>query len=146
MENAERDCGILGNLFQTIINDLRCSSPVWEDFIYKATKLHQCLKTTLGAISAFLEAFQKVADMATNSKVAAGGNKIHAVWFVWDTTTQHRVLEGGLSVGTGKPGQMTHAHLSCFLFSLLPRDSVGTVDPVWALLGSGNMPVESNPS
>lgn len=70
MESAEKDCGVLGSLFQTIINDLRSSSPIWEDFIYKATKLHQCLKTTLGAISAFLEAFQKVADMATNSKGA----------------------------------------------------------------------------
>ncbi|XP_076470702.1 uncharacterized protein LOC143300712 isoform X3 [Babylonia areolata] len=70
MESAEKDCSILGNLFQTIVNDLRNSSPIWEDFTYKATKLHQCLKTTLVAISSFLEAFQRVADMATNAKGA----------------------------------------------------------------------------
>ncbi|PVD20796.1 hypothetical protein C0Q70_18957 [Pomacea canaliculata] len=68
--NAEKDCSVLGNLFQTIVSDLRSSSPIWEDFTYKATKLHQSLKTTLVAIGAFLEAFQKVADMATNSKGA----------------------------------------------------------------------------
>ncbi|KAL8558627.1 hypothetical protein ACOMHN_058186 [Nucella lapillus] len=70
MESVEKDCSVLGILFQTIINDLRNSSPIWEDFSYKATKLHQCLKTTLGAISSFLEAFQKIADMATNSRGA----------------------------------------------------------------------------
>ncbi|XP_076449389.1 uncharacterized protein LOC143285839 [Babylonia areolata] len=70
MESVEKDCSALGNLFQTIINDLRNSSPIWEDFTYKATKLHQCLKTTLVAASSFLEAFQKVADMATNSRGA----------------------------------------------------------------------------
>ncbi|KAK6185084.1 hypothetical protein SNE40_007400 [Patella caerulea] len=66
----EKECGALGGLFQTIINDMRGSSPVWEDFTCKATKLNSTLKTTLLAISAFLDAFQKVADLATGSRGA----------------------------------------------------------------------------
>jgi hypothetical protein len=68
--NPEKDCGVLGSLFQTVVNDLRGSSPLWEDFTYKSMKLHSSLKTTVVAIGAFLEAFQKVADMATSSKGA----------------------------------------------------------------------------
>uniref|UniRef100_A0A2C9KDZ3 IMD domain-containing protein n=1 Tax=Biomphalaria glabrata TaxID=6526 RepID=A0A2C9KDZ3_BIOGL len=68
--NPEKDVGILGGLFQTVVNDLRGSSPIWEDFTYKSIKLHSSLKTTVVTIGAFLEAFQKVADMATNSKGA----------------------------------------------------------------------------
>ncbi|XP_059156664.1 uncharacterized protein LOC131941431 isoform X2 [Physella acuta] len=68
--NPEKDVGMLGGLFQTVVNDLRGSSPIWEDFTYKSVKLHSSLKTTVVAIGAFLEAFQKVADMATNSKGA----------------------------------------------------------------------------
>uniref|UniRef100_A0A674PAR8 MTSS I-BAR domain containing 2a n=1 Tax=Takifugu rubripes TaxID=31033 RepID=A0A674PAR8_TAKRU len=46
------------------------SYPVWEDFCAKATKLHSQLRTTILAAVAFLDAFQKVADMATNSRGA----------------------------------------------------------------------------
>ncbi|KAH3775811.1 hypothetical protein DPMN_177217, partial [Dreissena polymorpha] len=46
------------------------SAPVWEDFTTKATKLHTSLKGTLVAISAFLDAFQKIADLATGSRGA----------------------------------------------------------------------------
>ncbi|XP_054475322.1 MTSS I-BAR domain containing 2a isoform X2 [Anoplopoma fimbria] len=46
------------------------SYPVWEDFSAKATKLHSQLRTTILAAVAFLDAFQKVADMATNSRGA----------------------------------------------------------------------------
>ncbi|ESO90872.1 hypothetical protein LOTGIDRAFT_122591, partial [Lottia gigantea] len=46
------------------------SSPVWEDFTCKAGKLHSSLRTSLLAISAFLDAFQKVADLATGSRGA----------------------------------------------------------------------------
>ncbi|XP_024137091.1 MTSS I-BAR domain containing 2a isoform X3 [Oryzias melastigma] len=46
------------------------SYPVWEDFSAKATKLHAQLRTTILAAVAFLDAFQKVADMATNSRGA----------------------------------------------------------------------------
>ncbi|GFR82721.1 metastasis suppressor protein 1 [Elysia marginata] len=68
--NPEKDSGVLGSLFQTVINDMRGSTPIWEDFTYKSMKLHSSLKTTVVSIGAFLEAFQKVADMATSSKGA----------------------------------------------------------------------------
>ncbi|XP_045544259.1 protein MTSS 2 isoform X3 [Salmo salar] len=69
MESVEKECGALGGLFQAIVNDMKSSYPVWEDFSAKATKLHSQLRTTVLAIVTFLDAFQKVADMATNSRV-----------------------------------------------------------------------------
>ncbi|KAM6430708.1 protein MTSS 2 isoform 4-T4 [Liasis olivaceus] len=50
--------------------ETKSSYPVWEDFNSKATKLHSQLRTTILAAVAFLEAFQKVADMATNTRGA----------------------------------------------------------------------------
>ncbi|XP_066511934.1 protein MTSS 2-like [Hoplias malabaricus] len=70
METVEKECGALGGLFQAIVNDMKCSYPVWEDFSAKATKLHAQLRTTVLAAVAFLDAFQKVADMATNTRGA----------------------------------------------------------------------------
>ncbi|XP_067327000.1 protein MTSS 2 isoform X2 [Anolis sagrei] len=67
---AERECGALGGLFQAILNDMKSSYPIWEDFNSKATKLHSQLRTTVLAAVAFLDAFQKVADMATNTRGA----------------------------------------------------------------------------
>uniref|UniRef100_A0A674NQV1 MTSS I-BAR domain containing 2a n=1 Tax=Takifugu rubripes TaxID=31033 RepID=A0A674NQV1_TAKRU len=67
---VEKECGALGGLFQAIVNDMKSSYPVWEDFCAKATKLHSQLRTTILAAVAFLDAFQKVADMATNSRGA----------------------------------------------------------------------------
>ncbi|XP_037357811.1 protein MTSS 1 isoform X5 [Talpa occidentalis] len=64
----ERECGALGGLFQTIISDMKGSYPVWEDFINKAGKLQSQLRTTVVAAAAFLDAFQKVADMATSTR------------------------------------------------------------------------------
>ncbi|KAJ8002929.1 hypothetical protein DPEC_G00164070 [Dallia pectoralis] len=70
MESVEKECGALGGLFQAIVNDMKSSYPVWEDFSAKATKLQSQLRTTVLAAVAFLDAFQKVADMATNSRGA----------------------------------------------------------------------------
>ncbi|KAM9854594.1 MTSS I-BAR domain containing 2a [Aulostomus maculatus] len=70
MESVEKECGALGGLFQAIVNDMKSSYPVWEDFSAKATKLHSQLRTTILAAAAFLDAFQKVADVATNSRGA----------------------------------------------------------------------------
>uniref|UniRef100_A0A672R594 MTSS1-like protein n=1 Tax=Sinocyclocheilus grahami TaxID=75366 RepID=A0A672R594_SINGR len=70
MESVEKECGALGGLFQAIVNDMKYSYPVWEDFIAKATKLHSQLRTTVLAAAAVLDAFQKVADMATNTRGA----------------------------------------------------------------------------
>ncbi|XP_018417735.1 PREDICTED: metastasis suppressor protein 1 isoform X2 [Nanorana parkeri] len=66
----EKECSALGGLFQTIISDMKASYPVWEDFISKAGKLQSQLRTTVVAAAAFLDAFQKVADMATNTRGA----------------------------------------------------------------------------
>ncbi|XP_053689788.1 dual specificity protein kinase splA isoform X2 [Sabethes cyaneus] len=60
----------IGTLFQHIVNDMKNSSPLWDDFIAKATKLHACLRAAIQALAAYLEAFQKIADAATNSKGA----------------------------------------------------------------------------
>uniref|UniRef100_A0A182QWL8 IMD domain-containing protein n=1 Tax=Anopheles farauti TaxID=69004 RepID=A0A182QWL8_9DIPT len=43
---------------------------MWEDFIAKATKLHACLRAAIQALAAYLDAFQKIADAATNSRGA----------------------------------------------------------------------------
>ncbi|XP_072426894.1 protein MTSS 1-like isoform X6 [Chiloscyllium punctatum] len=66
----EKECSALGGLFQTIIGDMKGSYPIWEDFINKAGKLQSQLRTTVMAAAAFLDAFQKVADMATNTRVS----------------------------------------------------------------------------
>ncbi|XP_061675256.1 protein MTSS 1-like isoform X2 [Syngnathoides biaculeatus] len=64
----EKDCSALGGLFQTLIGDMKSSYPVWEDFITKAGKLQSQLRATVAALAAFLDAFQRVADLATNSR------------------------------------------------------------------------------
>ncbi|XP_062848688.1 protein MTSS 1-like isoform X2 [Trichomycterus rosablanca] len=64
----DKDCSALGGLFQAVIADMKSSYPVWEDFISKAGKLQSQLRTTLMAVAAFLDAFQKVADLATSTR------------------------------------------------------------------------------
>ncbi|XP_061145231.1 protein MTSS 1-like isoform X8 [Syngnathus typhle] len=64
----EKDCSALGGLFQTLIGDMKSGYPIWEDFITKAGKLQSQLRATVVALAAFLDAFQKVADLATNSR------------------------------------------------------------------------------
>lgn len=67
---TEKDCSPLWSLYQQIISDMKNSAPMWEEFISKATKLHSALKSALVAIAAFLDAFQKIADAATNARGA----------------------------------------------------------------------------
>ncbi|KAM4691345.1 protein MTSS 1-like [Rhinophrynus dorsalis] len=66
----EKECSALGGLFQTIMNDMKASYPTWEDFINKAIKLQSQLKTTTIVTGSFLDAFQKIADMAINTRGA----------------------------------------------------------------------------
>ncbi|KAM9296129.1 protein MTSS 1-like [Gastrophryne carolinensis] len=66
----EKDCSALGGLFQTIMNDMKASYPTWEDFISKAIKLQSQLRTTTIVTGSFLDAFQKIADMAINTRGA----------------------------------------------------------------------------
>ncbi|XP_063908302.1 protein MTSS 2 isoform X2 [Zophobas morio] len=68
--HIERESGALGGLFQQIIQDMKNGMPLWEDLIAKATKLHSSLKATILAVTAYLEAFQKIADSATNARGA----------------------------------------------------------------------------
>ncbi|CAF99993.1 unnamed protein product [Tetraodon nigroviridis] len=71
MEAAiEKECSALGGLFQTVIGDMKSSYPVLEDFITKAGKLQSQLRATAVTVATFLDAFQKVADLATNSRVS----------------------------------------------------------------------------
>ncbi|XP_027142297.1 metastasis suppressor protein 1 isoform X3 [Larimichthys crocea] len=53
-----------------VICSQKSSYPIWEDFITKAGKLQSQLRATVVAVAAFLDAFQKVADLATNSRVS----------------------------------------------------------------------------
>ncbi|XP_047195907.1 MTSS I-BAR domain containing 2a isoform X5 [Hippoglossus stenolepis] len=96
MESVEKECGALGGLFQAIVNDMKSSYPVWEDFSAKATKLHSQLRTTILAAVAFLDAFQKVADMATNSRGATRdiGSALTRMCM------RHRSIEGKLRLFT----------------------------------------------
>uniref|UniRef100_A0A667XJY6 MTSS I-BAR domain containing 1 n=1 Tax=Myripristis murdjan TaxID=586833 RepID=A0A667XJY6_9TELE len=66
----EKECSALGGLFQLIMNDMKASYPAWEDFVTKAAKLQSQLRTTILVTGAFLDAFQKVADMATGTRGA----------------------------------------------------------------------------
>jgi len=68
--NIERECSALGGLFQQIVTDMKNGTPLWEDLVAKATKLHTCLRATIQAIAAYLDVFQKIADAATNARGA----------------------------------------------------------------------------
>ncbi|KAK1785107.1 hypothetical protein P4O66_018199, partial [Electrophorus voltai] len=86
MESVEKECGALGGLFQTIVNDMKNSYPVWEDFGVKATKLHSQLRNTVLVTAAFLDAFQKVADMATNARANQRTTKCPSINIITNTT------------------------------------------------------------
>ncbi|XP_072541057.1 protein MTSS 1 isoform X3 [Salminus brasiliensis] len=66
----EKECSALGGLFQTIMIDMKASYPAWEDFVTKGTKLQSQLRTTVIVTGSFLDAFQKVADIATGTRGA----------------------------------------------------------------------------
>ncbi|XP_058846656.1 protein MTSS 2-like isoform X2 [Acipenser ruthenus] len=66
----EKECSALGGLFQTIMTDMKSSYPAWEDFVSKGAKLQSQLRTTIVVTGSFLDAFQKVADLATGTRGA----------------------------------------------------------------------------
>ena len=68
MAAVERDCSAIGSLFQMVISDMKSGSQNWEDLVIKATKFHAQLKATIVASTAFLDSFQKIADMATSTR------------------------------------------------------------------------------
>lgn len=57
-----------GNLIQFILNDLKATTPVWEDLVGKANKLNSALKTTVVAADGFFDTFQRIADVALSSR------------------------------------------------------------------------------
>lgn len=68
MMSVERDCSALGSLFQLVITDMKSGHQNWEDLVIKSTKFHSQLKATIAASTAFLDSFQKIADMATSTR------------------------------------------------------------------------------
>ncbi|XP_053540513.1 protein MTSS 1 isoform X1 [Ictalurus punctatus] len=66
----EKECSALGGLFLSIMNDMKASYPAWEDFVTKGAKLQSQLRTTIIVIGSFLDAFQKIADIATGTRGA----------------------------------------------------------------------------
>ncbi|KRZ12174.1 Metastasis suppressor protein 1 [Trichinella zimbabwensis] len=68
--SLEKESNALAGLFQNIICDLKGGQAVWDDLIQKTVKFSGQLKLTIGAVSGFVEALQRVADMATAAKGA----------------------------------------------------------------------------
>lgn len=70
IDSLDKECSALGGLFQQVVNDMKNGVPHYEDFVNKAAKLHSQLKNTIIVLGSFLDAFQKIADAATNTKGA----------------------------------------------------------------------------
>ncbi|KRY12930.1 Metastasis suppressor protein 1 [Trichinella patagoniensis] len=68
--SLEKESNALAGLFQNIICDLKGGQAVWDDLIQKTVKFSGQMKLTIGAVSGFIEALQRVADMATAAKGA----------------------------------------------------------------------------
>uniref|UniRef100_A0A3P9ACN6 IMD domain-containing protein n=1 Tax=Esox lucius TaxID=8010 RepID=A0A3P9ACN6_ESOLU len=86
----EKECSALGGLFQIIMNDMKASYPAWEDFVTKGVKLQSQLRTTIIVTGSFLDAFQKVADMATGTRGPPfGGRPVDPKAITPVSPTQH---------------------------------------------------------
>ncbi|KHJ47591.1 hypothetical protein D918_01746, partial [Trichuris suis] len=66
--SLEKECSALGGLFQSIVGDLKGGYAVWDDFCVKTTKLNAQLRSSVIAFGGFLDALQRVADLATSAK------------------------------------------------------------------------------
>ncbi|CAH8679258.1 unnamed protein product [Schistosoma rodhaini] len=72
MDISQAHGGDVVNIANYLLNDLKNSYQIWEELISKCTKFHSALKVATQASSAFLDTFQKVADLATKT---LGGSK-----------------------------------------------------------------------
>nr|CAH8874416.1 unnamed protein product [Trichobilharzia regenti] len=72
MDNSQVYSDDVVNIANSLLNDLKNSYQTWEDLVSKCGKFHSALKAATQASSAFLDAFQKVADLATKTY---GGSK-----------------------------------------------------------------------
>lgn len=86
---SERERSGLGGLFQSLVSDMKGSSPLWDDLLSKASKLQSQLRATVGAVSSFLDAFQRVAELASSSR---GGTRDIGV-ALSRTCLSHRSIE-----------------------------------------------------
>ncbi|CAH8644383.1 unnamed protein product [Heterobilharzia americana] len=72
MDNSQLYSDDVVNIANSLLSDLKNSYQIWEDLVSKCGKFHSALKAATQASSAFLDAFQKVADLATKT---FGGSK-----------------------------------------------------------------------
>uniref|UniRef100_A0A3B3ZF98 IMD domain-containing protein n=1 Tax=Periophthalmus magnuspinnatus TaxID=409849 RepID=A0A3B3ZF98_9GOBI len=61
----EKECSALGGLFQLIMNDMKVTN---VETLARFNHFCFCCRTTILVTGAFLDAFQKVADMATGTR------------------------------------------------------------------------------
>ncbi|PAA80657.1 hypothetical protein BOX15_Mlig003133g2, partial [Macrostomum lignano] len=63
----ELECSSAGSLFANLVCDMKTGIPLYEELINKAQKLNGAFKVLLTASSAFLDSFQKIADLASST-------------------------------------------------------------------------------
>ncbi|VDL28548.1 unnamed protein product [Hymenolepis diminuta] len=66
----------LDNLYLSLLSDVKSGGPIWDDIISKGGKLFTALRATVHASNAFLDAIQRLADLA--SKTSGGSKEIGA--------------------------------------------------------------------
>ncbi|KAM7542580.1 hypothetical protein Aperf_G00000005665 [Anoplocephala perfoliata] len=66
----------LDSLYLDLLSDVKSGGPIWDDIISKSGKLFAALRTTVHASDAFLDAIQRLADLA--SKTSGGSKEIGA--------------------------------------------------------------------
>ncbi|CAB4061297.1 MTSS1 [Lepeophtheirus salmonis] len=106
-EIVDRECSALGGLFQLVVNDMKTGVPYYEEFVNRAAKLHSQLKNTILSLGTFLDAFQKIADAATNAR--GGTREIGAC--LTRIVIRHKAMESRLKT-------LCSALLDCMILPL----------------------------
>uniref|UniRef100_A0A3P8U4G2 IMD domain-containing protein n=1 Tax=Amphiprion percula TaxID=161767 RepID=A0A3P8U4G2_AMPPE len=70
MENKRKECSALGGLFQLIMNDMKVKNLIRRTSVLPTDQISTFPSTTIVVTGAFLDAFQKVADVATGTRGA----------------------------------------------------------------------------
>ncbi|CAL8102605.1 unnamed protein product [Calicophoron daubneyi] len=68
--------GEILTISNNLLSELKNSYPIWDDLVAKTGKFHTSLKLTIQTATAFLDAIQKVADLA--SRTCGGSREIGA--------------------------------------------------------------------
>ncbi|VDK21456.1 unnamed protein product [Taenia asiatica] len=66
----------LDSLYLSLLANVKSGGPIWEDIVGKGGKLFTALRATVHATNAFLDAIQRLADLA--SKTSGGSKEIGA--------------------------------------------------------------------